>query len=55
MKSIDHCAVTNIKEITGLLPAGTVVRLPAPIVVKIRGRDSLVVRLLRKSNRKHNS
>jgi hypothetical protein len=53
LKSPDRCIVTGTEKITRSLSAKTVVRLPAPIVVKIRGRESLVVGLaLRKFSKR---
>ncbi len=42
LKSIDRCVVTCIEKLTRLPSARTVVRLPVPIVVRIRDRESLV-------------
>ncbi len=49
MKSTDRCIVTGIKKITRLQFAKTAVRLPAPIVVRIRGMESLVVGLAQRN------
>ena len=48
MKSIEQRAVTHIKRIASLPFAETAVKLLVPIAVTIRGRESLVVRLVRK-------
>ncbi len=49
MKNTDQCAVPDIKRVVRLPSADTVVRLRVPIVVRIRGGESLVVRLVRKN------
>ncbi len=49
-KSIDRCVVTDTKSIRRLPFAETAVRPNVPIAVKIRGRESLVVRLVRKNH-----
>ena len=49
LKNTDSCAVTDIKRVTRVPSAETVVRLRVPIVVRIRGGESLVVRLVRKN------
>ncbi len=51
MKSIEQRAVTHIKRIAPVPFAETAVRLLVPIPVTIRGRESLVVRLVQKSYR----
>ncbi len=49
MKSIDQRTATDIKRIAPLPFAETAVRPLVPIAVTIRGRESLVVRLVQKS------
>jgi hypothetical protein len=49
LTSTDLCIVTGTKKSTRLPSAKTVVKLPAPIVVRIRGRESLVVGLAQRS------
>ena len=51
MKSTDQRAAADIKSIAPLPFAETAVRLLVPIAVTIRGRESLVVRLVQKSYR----
>ncbi len=53
LKSTDRCIVTDTEKTTRLPSAKTVVRLPAPIVVRIRGRESLVVGLAQMNYDKH--
>jgi len=53
LKSTDRCIVTDTENTTRLPSAKTVVRLPAPIVVRIRGRESLVVGLAQMNYDKH--
>ena len=48
LKNTDSCAVTDIKRVTRV-PSAETVRLRVPIVVRIRGGESLVVRLVRKN------
>ncbi len=49
MKNTDQCAVIDFERVTRLPSAETAVRLCVPIAVKIQGRESLVVRLVRKN------
>lgn len=47
MEITEQCNVTNIKIAKRLPFAATVVRLPAPIAVKIRGKELRVVQVAR--------
>jgi len=55
LKSTDRCIVTDTEKTTRLPSAKTVVRLPAPIVVRIRGRESPVVGLAQTHCDKHDN
>jgi len=53
LKNIDRCVVSDIKRTKRSPFAETSIRLHAPIVVSILGKESCVVRVARKSCGRH--
>jgi len=53
LKSIDQCVVSDITKAKQSPFAETAVRLHVPIVVSIRGKESCVLRIARKSYSRH--